>query len=152
MHKLIRRTLPVLVAVVGAASHAQAPSPMPSLDDAPLIVQVKDAKWTPSTVTGVAPGIMKWYVAGDPKTGPAVNYSKFPAGYVFPMHWHSYAESTVVISGEVHYVIDGKSYDLAPGSYVVFPAKLRHELTCSKSGPCIVLIRRAGPLDYNFEK
>jgi quercetin dioxygenase-like cupin family protein len=152
MHKLIRRMLAVLTVLVCAATYAQAQSPMPSLDDALLVVDLKDAKWTPSTLAGIPPGVLGWTVAGDAKTGPAINYAKYPPGYVFPMHWHSYAEYTVVVSGMVHYLADGKSYDVVPGSFVIFPAKIRHQVTCGNAGPCVVLIRRAGPVDYHFEK
>ena len=150
MHTHLPRTLGLLLVLGGAAS-AQPTSAVPSLDDTLLIVDFKDAKWTPSTLVGVPPGILNWPVAGDPKTGPAINYAKYPTGYAFPMHWHSYAEYTVVLSGSVHYVADGKPADAIAGSFVIFPAKVRHQVTC-KAGPCVFVIRRAGPTDYHFEK
>ncbi len=149
MQALIRSTLAVCLGLSGAAV---AQAPMPSLDEALLVVDFKDAKWTPSTLAGIPPGVVGWTVAGDPKTGPAINYAKYPPGYVFPMHWHSYAEYTVVVSGMVHYVADGKPYDVVAGSFVIFPSKMRHMVSCNKAGPpCVVLIRRAGPVDYHFE-
>ena len=47
--------------------------------------------------------------------------------------------------------IDGKRYELVPGSYAVIPAKAKHELTCGAS-ECVTISRRAGPTDYNWSK
>ena|SRR5271165_319961 len=99
MHKLIRSLLPVLIVVAGEAADAQTAGPAWAIDETQLVVDLKDAKWTPATYNGVPPGWMVWYVAGDPKGGAAINYGKCPAGYVFPSHWHSYPESAVVVSG-----------------------------------------------------
>ena len=49
-------------------------------------------------------------------------------------------------------LLDGKPHELVPGSYVVIPAKTHHELDCGASGECLLLTRRAGPMDYNFVK
>ena len=154
MYKLIRITLNLFVVVIGAAAYAQPATPLPSVGDSQVVAQLKDAKWTAPTYTGVPPGIMVWYVAGDPKGGPAINYGKFPAGYAFPRHWHSYPEFAVLVSGTARYVIAGQSFDLSPGSLVIIPAKVPHELTCSQAGPCIFLFqwRREGPPDFHFEK
>ena len=153
MHKLLRRTFSLLVVLLASTSSAQAPAAAkPASPDDAVVAQLKDAKWTAWTNPGAPAGLMVSSIAGDATTGPSLGYTKFPAGYAFPPHWHSFAESSVVISGTFHYVIDGKSYELGPGSVVVFPAKLVHSATCSKAGPCILMIRRAGAADFNFAK
>ena len=57
-----------------------------------------------------------------------------------------------MISGSATLLLDGKPHELVPGSYVVIPAKTHHELDCGASGECLLLTRRAGPMDYNFVK
>ena len=57
-----------------------------------------------------------------------------------------------MISGSAALLLDGKPHELVPGSYVVIPAKTHHELDCGASGECLLLTRRAGPMDYNFVK
>ena len=152
MQRVLRRMSSLVIVLVVSAVHAQAPNPAPSVDDA-LVAQLKDAKWTAWTMPGAPSGILVWPVAGDGKTGPSMAYAKWPAGLAFPAHWHSTAETTVVISGTLDYVIDGKSYQaVGPGSVVVFPPKQVHQVTCSKAGPCVFLIRRTGATDYHFDK
>ena len=75
-----------------------------------------------------------------------------PPGYTFPMHWHSAAEYTSVISGKAQFTVNGKTYDLEPGSYIVIPAKAHHMAKCAPGAECVLLTRRAGPADYNWVK
>ena len=152
MKTQFRWTVLTLTVSLGAIAYADAPATrLPAVDDA-LVAQLKDAAWTPFPLTEVPPGLQVWRIAGDAKTGPSITYAKFPAGYVFPTHWHSHAEMAVVISGTLHYAVEGKLVDLAPGSVIVFPAKQRHSTTCDKLSACIVLVRRTGAADYNFVK
>jgi len=74
-----------------------------SIDATQLVGELKDAKWTPATYSGVPPGFMVWYVAGASKGG-AIHYGEFPACCVSPSHSHSYPESAVLISGTANYV------------------------------------------------
>ena len=149
MHRVLCRSLSLLVVLTASAVPAQAPSPAPTVDSA-LVANLKDAKWTPWTTPGAPTGVMVWPVAGDGKTGPSLTYAKWPAGLAFPAHWHSFAETAVIITGTLAFVIDGKPYELSAGSAVTFPAKQVHRGTC-KDGPCILLIRRTGATDYHFE-
>ncbi len=71
-------------------------------------------------------------IAVDPKTGGLVAYAKFPPGYVFPQHWHSHTEYTVLLSGKASFTLDGKTHELIPGSYVVIPAKAHDSVTCGQ--------------------
>jgi quercetin dioxygenase-like cupin family protein len=58
----------------------------------------------------------------------------------------------VVLVGKHQYTIDGKTYDAAPGSYLVIPAKVHHHLKCGAESDCVVLYQWAGPLDFHFDK
>jgi len=157
MHTLTRRSLTALALAATLAARADAPPPVPSPSD-PLVIQLKDAQWTPLKVADapagvvIPPGIMVWRLAADPQTGASLAYAKFPPGSVFPMHWHSHPEYTVLVSGSQRFTMDGKTYDLVPGGYVAIPAKTLHSVTCNAGAECITLIRRGGPVDYHFEK
>ena len=84
----------------------------------------------------------------DPALGGNIGYAKLPPGATLPLHWHSAAEYTVLISGKVQFIVDGKPYDLEPGGYVVIPAKTNHLAKCAPGAECILLTRRGGPIDY----
>jgi quercetin dioxygenase-like cupin family protein len=153
MHKLTRLTL-LALASTAASARADAPAGLPPVDSGQAVI-FSDVKWTPFRVPEGAPipaGLMVSRVAGDAQTGPSVSYVKFPAGYAFPAHWHSFTEYSVVISGILQSSVNGKATALPPGSYFVLPAKTVHQTTCQPGQECVVLVRRAGPTDYHFEK
>jgi quercetin dioxygenase-like cupin family protein len=145
------RALPLslLVAIPGALALAADNKP-PAVDDA-LVVHLKDAKWTPPKAPEVPAGAMVAPIASDPN-GQNVGYAKFPAGYTLPLHWHSAAEYSVVLSGKVHLTVAGKTSELEPGSYIVIPPRAQHMLKCAPGADCLALTRRAGPVDYNWVK
>jgi quercetin dioxygenase-like cupin family protein len=144
----LRLALPLsLVAAVCLA----ADSKPPSTEDA-QVAQLKDAKWAPPKAPQIPPGAMVSPIATDPASGGSVGYAKFPAGYAFPSHTHSATEYSTVVSGKVRFTLDGKAYDLEPGSYIVIPPKTHHQLQCGAGAECVVLTRRAGPTDYSWDK
>jgi len=91
-------------------------------------------------------------VAADAAPGGNFGYAKYSPGVVIPEHWHSAAEFTTVLSGNLRYTVEGKTSELAPGAYIVIPAKAKHSATCLTGSDCIVTTRRAGPTDYNWVK
>ena len=135
---------------LAAVAYAQAPAAKPPSSEDALVMNLADAKWAAPKVPEVPPGVMAAPIAVDPKTGGPLAYAKFPPGYVFPPHWHSHTEYTVLISGKASFTLDGKTHELTPGSYVVIPAKAHHSVTCGQGSECVLLTRRAGPIDYHF--
>ena len=87
----------ILLAVLAGAALADAPKP-PSTEEA-LVADPADAKFAPVTVPGVPAGAQGAMIGVDPSTKGATTYAKLPAKYHFPMHWHSFAEYTALISG-----------------------------------------------------
>ena len=155
MHKPTRRILTALGLAVAVAARADAPpAPVPSMEDAQVVV-FKDLKWSPLKIPDgapIQPGIMVSRIAADAQSGASLAYAKYPAGYVFPPHSHSFAEYTVSISGTTQFTMNGKTTTLTSGSYVVIPAKTVHSVTCVAGAECVTLIRRAGPTDYTWVK
>jgi quercetin dioxygenase-like cupin family protein len=147
MTRALRLTL---LAVVPAALALAADGKPPAMDEL-LVAHVKDAKWTAPKAPEIPPGVFGSPIAADPN-GPVVGYAKYAPGYTFPMHWHSATEYTSVISGKMQFTVNGKAYDLEPGSYIVIPAKAHHLAKCAPGSECIAITRRAGPPDYNWVK
>ena len=140
-----------LLVVVPAALAMAADAPKPPAMDDQQVAHLKDAKWAPPKAPEIPPGVMGSPIAADPGGGN-VGYAKFPPGYSFPMHWHSATEYTVLLSGKGQFTVNGKTFDLEPGSYIVIPAKAHHNAKCGPSSECILFTRRAGPVDYNWVK
>lgn len=134
------------------AAVARADAPKPPSSEAALVAHVADARWAPPKQPEIPPGAMASPIAADPNSGAPIGYAKFPAGYTFPPHWHSFNEYTVLISGKITFTVDGKAHELQPGSYIVIPAKSPHKAACAAGSECVLLTRRAGPADYHFVK
>jgi quercetin dioxygenase-like cupin family protein len=147
MHRPLRLTL--LVALPAALALAADGKP-PTMDEL-QVAHLKDAKFAAPKAPEIPPGAMGAPIASDPN-GSNVGYAKFPPGYTFPMHWHSAAEYTVLLSGKGQFTVNGKAYDLEPGSYIVIPAKAQHMAKCAPGAECVLFTRRAGPPDYNWVK
>jgi quercetin dioxygenase-like cupin family protein len=150
MPRSLRLSL-LVVLPAALALAADAPPTLPTMD-ALQAASLKDAKWTAPKAPEIPPGVMVAPIASDPAPGGNIGYAKYPPGYTFPMHWHSATEFTTVISGKLQYVIDGKSYDLEAGGYIVIPAKANHLAKCGAGVECIVVTRRGGPTDYHWVK
>lgn len=113
-------------------------------------VSPKDAKWVPAKPPLPAT-IMTSPIAADPGGG-SVGYSKYSAGAAIPEHWHTATEYSTVLAGNMRLKLDGKMHDLSPGSYWVAAPRTAHQVTCVGPGECVTLVRRSGPVDYNFVK
>lgn len=50
----------------------------------------------------------------------------YQARAVFPIHAHPEEQVTVVVSGRIHFTVDGESVELGPGEAAVIPSGLSH--------------------------
>lgn len=82
----------VVALLLAAVGRADAPKPLSS--EAALVAHLADAKWAPPKQPGIPPGAMASLIAADPASGAPIGYAKFPGGYAFPLHWHSFNEYT----------------------------------------------------------
>lgn len=86
---------------------------------------------------------------GDPSKGPAIIAAKFTAGCKVPLHWHTAAESLVLVSGSGKAEMkDGPSQMVSPGDYVFMPAKHPHQFSCSTA--CVLYIMPDGAFDIHY--
>jgi quercetin dioxygenase-like cupin family protein len=146
------KTLLAAMCAAALAAQAQDAKPKPPSTEELLTADPGSAKWMGAPTPGIPPGAQVALIGVDPSTGGATGYAKFPAGYHLPLHWHSHAEYTVMLSGSGTLTTDGKKHAVGPGTYFVIPAKVQHDLVCGAGADCVLLTRRAGPVDYNFVK
>lgn len=145
MKKAIK-ALAVLVFLAAAGAPDDAPAQAPTTEQL-QVASLADSKWVPLAAPGIPPGITVSIISGDVQKGPSLRYVKFPAGYVLPTHWHTMTVYDVVLVGRPRYTVEGKTFDLAPGSHVVMPAKTHHQVTCGAESECVFLSRCPGPFD-----
>jgi quercetin dioxygenase-like cupin family protein len=147
MNRSIKLMAAVSLALFAAAAlRADAPK-LPGMDD-PIIVDPTSLQWKPAPEERAPKGTMVSPVSVDPQTKASVGYTRIPGGSVFPMHSHSYTDYSTLIAGKMTYTFEGKKHELIAGSYFVAPPKAPHALTCEEGNDCILLTRRAGPVDY----
>jgi quercetin dioxygenase-like cupin family protein len=101
----------------------------------------EDLKWEP--LAGGPPGVMSVTLWGDQTRGAYGGLTKFPAGFVAPLHYHTYETKIVVIKGG--YTYKGKKY--GPGSYLLIPGGDKHVSGGVEDSETILLIQQPGKFD-----
>ena len=87
---------------------------------------------------------------GDPSKEASVILLKFAPGCVVPWHWHTPAETVMLVSGHAKVEMQGgKPVVAGPGAYAYMPSKHPHQFTCI--GGCMAFLTSdAGPLDTHY--
>lgn len=118
-----------------------------------ILVPAEKVQWTqapPILPAGAEIAILE----GNPaEKGPITMRLKLPANYEIPAHWHSMAERLTVLSGSFHAGMGDKldrkaTQPMAPGSFVMLPAKMHH--FAYTSAPTVVQISLDGPFDLFY--
>ena len=116
-----------------------------------LAVDLADISWgPPGGGNGVPMGVRTARQGIDPATGGVTYYAMFPAGSHFDLHWHTHDEFVVVVQGTVTIELGEETYSLELGSYVVIPGRMNHSWDVPDGDDVVILVRRAGPADFNF--
>ena len=116
-----------------------------------LAVDLADISWgPPGGGNGVPVGVRTARQGIDPATGGVTYYAMFPAGSHFDLHWHTHDEFVVVVQGAVTIELGEETYSLELGSYVVIPGRMNHSWDVPEGDDVVILVRRAGPADFNF--
>ena len=100
----------------------------------------EDIKW--EQLQGGPPGVMSAMLWGDPN-GAHGGFTKFPAGFKAPLHYHTNDMKVVVIKGA--YTYKGKQY--GPGSYLFIPGGDKHVSGGVDDSETIFLIEQPGKFD-----
>ncbi len=101
----------------------------------------EDIKW--EQLKGGPPGVMAAMLWGDNTKGAYGGFTKFPAGFKAPLHYHTNDMKIVVIKGA--YTYKGKKY--GPGSYVFIPGGDKHESGGVDNSETIFFIQQSGKFD-----
>lgn len=135
--------------VSNLSSQAQRPD---AID--PSVVNLQQINWGPAGGgNGFPVGVRTARQGVDSSSGGVTYYALFPAGSHFDLHRHTHDEYVVVVAGNLQLQLGDKLHTLEVGSYVVIPGSLKHSWTVPKAGEdAIILVRRAGPADFEFIK
>ena len=137
-----------ILAFLGSFALAATVSAQAATGIAPVFMPAADLKWSPLDPTR-APGVMSADVWGDHTTGAFGGFTKFPAGFMTPLHTHTNDYKIVVIKGTFLQTPEGKpEVRLGPGSYLFQPGgSYRHTTGCDKASECLVFISSDGKFD-----
>jgi hypothetical protein len=105
-----------------------------------VTLSVEDIKWVQDE--GAPPGVMASLLWGDPN-GAHGGFTKFPAGFKAPLHYHTYDTRIVVVKGG--YTYNGKTY--GPGTYLFIPAGDKHVSGGVEDSETIFLLEQPGKFD-----
>jgi hypothetical protein len=115
---------------------------------AAVYVPAADLKWAPLN-PAIDPRVLSADVWGDHTKGAFGGFTKFPAGFVAPLHTHTNDLKIVIISGTFIHTPEGKpEVRLGPGSYLMQPGgSYRHTTACDKASECLFFIQSDGKFD-----
>ena len=114
----------------------------------PIFTPAADLRWTDLDPNG-APGVKVVDLWGDHAKGAFGAFLKLPAGFVAPLHTHTYAMKVVFLSGTYIQAPEGKAeVRLGPGSYMMQPGgNYRHTTSCDKDSECVFFVESNGKFD-----
>jgi hypothetical protein len=106
-----------------------------------------DLKWETDPESKVAMAV----VSGNPKTGAYEAFLKFPAGMELPLHWHTFSNTGVGVSGNLVIEAQGQAaVEMGPGGWGFVPGRLKHTTKCRAGADCVIYARQPGKNDMNF--
>jgi quercetin dioxygenase-like cupin family protein len=95
-----------------------------------------------------AKGAQQAVVFGNVEKGPHGSFVKFAAGTEVPLHTHTAASRSVVITGTMVEGLEGQqSKELGPGSYFYIPGDLKHTTACKAGAECVIYSDWSGAFD-----
>jgi len=125
--------------------------------DSFLIIDTDELEWEDGTkVIGLPPGVEVKIVAEgfDGVSERVDKFVKFPPGYTEPLHIHDHLHSTLVIEGEMHFVLGDEDRVVGPGTLVHIPRNTRHR-SRPVNGPATFLTVKSpagnGKLDQDYQ-
>ena len=114
----------------------------------PIFMPAADLKWTDLDPKG-APGVKVADLWGNHATGAFGALLRLPAGFVAPLHTHTYDMKVVIVSGTYIQAPEGKpEFRLGPGSYFLQPGGgYRHVTRCDPASDCVFFVESEGHFD-----
>ena len=102
-----------------------------SENQARLLINPENTKWDPAPK-----GSESVTLREDSKTGATELLARYPAGHVFPPHWHDANERIVLIEGRLAIEGEGEKKMLEPGGYEYLPARQIQRMSCVADTRC----------------
>ncbi len=131
-------------AMASFEAHAQQPAKKPAGTRATMRA-ASEMKWE---AVPDAKGVQQAVIWGNPQKGAHGSFAKFAAGTELPLHTHTAASRTVVISGTMLEALEGqKPKELGPGSYFSIPGDVKHTTACKAGAECIIFSDWLGAFD-----
>jgi hypothetical protein len=133
-------TYAVLIAlsILTVAQTAPAPSsqgPGPSTGRG-VVTNQSEASWKHSV--NEKAGVESVALHEDPLTGALEVFGRYPAGYVFPPHWHQANERLVLIEGRMEIEQGGKQKVLEAGGFAFLPSREIQKMSCVSKTRCVL--------------
>jgi anti-sigma factor ChrR (cupin superfamily) len=95
-----------------------------------------------------AKGVQEAVAWGNAQKGPHGSFAKFEAGTQVPLHTHTAASRSVVITGTMLEGLEGQQpKELGPGSYFFIPGEVKHTTACKAGAECIIYTDWSGAFD-----
>ena len=134
-------SLPVSTAVTIALLGLAVTSSNALSQDMMIAKSPKQIEWFPTPVGAAAP---LW---GNMQKTAYGRLSKWNSGTKSPMHMHSNAYHSVILSGTFENVMaDTKQVQKhTAGSYYYMPANTKHLTRCVSAEPCVMYLHQKGP-------
>ncbi|HXZ13775.1 MAG TPA: DUF4437 domain-containing protein [Candidatus Sulfotelmatobacter sp.] len=144
------RAVAALLVLIASAASLRSPGRTPQMAAASnglIVANLNSAKWEPEG--GGSGGAESATLREDPITGGVEVYARYPAGTVFPPHWHSANERMVLLEGRIS-IRDGAAEKfLDPGGYAFMPAKQIQNISCISKTNCTFYVYWDGKLDFH---
>ena len=109
-----------------------------------VLVNPGDAKWE----TG-AHGSESATLREEKLSGALEVFARYPAGHVFPPHWHSANERIVLIEGRIAIEDGAQKRYVEPGGYAYLPAHQIQKMTCASETRCSFYVFWDSTLDFH---
>jgi quercetin dioxygenase-like cupin family protein len=131
--------------VASAAAQPAAKKPVP-VREVKVMAQA-DLKWETDPESKVSIAVL----SGNPKTGPYEAFVKFPAGMDVPLHWHTFSNTAVGVSGTLVVDVEGQgTKEIAAGSWGLLPGRVKHTTKCKEGADCVIYGRQPGKDDIHL--
>lgn len=135
----------LFIAAMPFRAHAQAAAKPAARKARAVLRAASELKWVDAPG---ATGVQQAVVWGNAQKGGHGSFAKFAAGTEIPLHTHTAAGRSVVISGTMLEGLEGQERkELGPGSYFFIPGDVKHTTACKAGAECIIYTEWSGAFD-----
>ncbi len=135
------KRISLYIALLGLVFIGSATTAQTKMNKQKILWTAEDIKW--EHLQGAPPGVMTSNLWGNNAKGAYGGFTKFPAGFKAPLHYHTNDMKIVVVKGA--YTYKGKEY--GPGSYLFIPGGDRHESGGIADSETIFFTEQPGSFD-----